>query len=78
MNHVNHYSVVILPPDEIDVKVGKLKMRLFTESGIEYSSRKSMAHITVQEFWATDSQLKKNNFEMHQSCTRAEKFPSRI
>lgn len=28
MNHVNHYSIVILPPDKIIEKVDELKMKL--------------------------------------------------
>lgn len=76
MNHVNHYSVVILPPDEIDVKVGKLKMRLFTESGIDYSSRKSMAHITVQEFWATENKLNKIILKLIKIAREQKCFPA--
>jgi len=59
MNLANYYSLIILPPDEVIALVGKLKLRLHTESGKGYSSRKSMAHITIQEFWATENQLKK-------------------
>ncbi|WDF45582.1 hypothetical protein PQ459_11805 [Chryseobacterium sp. KACC 21268] len=59
MNLASKYSVVILPSFKAIQKVGELKFKLFTKSGKDYSSRKSTAHVTVQEFWATDSQLKK-------------------
>lgn len=59
MNPANYYSLVILPPINVIANVKELKLRLYTESGKGYSSRKSDAHITIQEFYATENQLKK-------------------
>ncbi|MBD8081050.1 2'-5' RNA ligase family protein [Chryseobacterium caseinilyticum] len=76
MNHVNHYSIVILPPDEVNEKVDELKRKLFTESGKEYSSRKSIAHITVQEFWATENKLNKIILKLIKVAREQKCFPA--
>ncbi|MNK33535.1 hypothetical protein D3C87_520250 [compost metagenome] len=59
MTIASFYSIVIHPPDEVIEQVRELKVKLYKESGESFSSRKSIAHITVQEFQATEDQLNK-------------------
>lgn len=76
MNHVNKYSVVILPSDKAIGKVDELKMRLHIESNEQYASYRSMAHITVQEFWATENKLNKIILKLIKIAREQKCFPA--
>ena len=76
MNITGYYSIIILPSVKVNEKVSELKMKLFTESGKEYSSRKSIAHITVQEFWATENKLEKIILKLVKIAREQKCFPA--
>ena len=76
MNITGYYSIIILPSVKVNEKVSELKMKLFTKSGKKYSSRKSIAHITVQEFWATENKLEKIILKLVKIAREQKCFPA--
>lgn len=52
----NRYSIVISPPDTIIALVKSMKEQLAEEIGW-FHSKNSLAHITINEFMATDTEI---------------------
>lgn len=52
----NRYSLVISPPENIIAEVKAMKEALAKEIGW-YNSKNSLAHITINEFMASDSEI---------------------
>ncbi|WP_366183635.1 2'-5' RNA ligase family protein [Flavobacterium ovatum] len=63
----NRYSLVISPPNEIISLVKSMKEKLAEEIGW-YHSKNSLAHITINEFMATDNEIENIKKQLINIC----------
>lgn len=70
----NRYSLVISPPDDIIDLVKSMKLRLAKEIGW-FHSKNSLAHITINEFMASESQIQDIKKELTDICDGLKAVP---
>ncbi|WPR70657.1 2'-5' RNA ligase family protein [Flavobacterium sp. NG2] len=63
----NRYSIVISPPDEIIALVKSMKEALAKEIGW-FHSKNSLAHITINEFMATENEIESIKKQLYNIC----------